>query len=285
MLIRNVSLKKESEGHLRGTGTVLERVGGGIVALLGLLMLALLAVPLLLSLLVSFTPSEIIEVPHLGQFSLRWYGLFFNDQIWRVGAANSALIAALTTLISVTVGTSAALAFERYDFPGKKVLNVFILLPLFVPPVVLGMQSLAWHQRIGLWGSPLSLAVAHSLWGVPLAFSVMRASFKNLDRRLEEAARGLGANPFMVFWKITLPLVWPGLLVAAFFSFIISLNEFVMSLFLATPRVQTISTLIYPQLSYNLSPLVAAASAIMLGVTLVIMLVATRLLKIRKINL
>lgn len=265
--------------------SLLASLGSGFVTFLGLVMLFLLAAPLVLSLLVSFTPSDIIEVASPGNWSLRWYERFFSDQIWQVGAVNSLIIALLTTLIALVTGTPAALAFERYDFPAKKALNVFILLPLFVPPVVLGMQSLAWHQRIGLWGSPLSLAVAHALWAVPLVFTVMRASFRNVDRKLEEAALGLGAPPPVVFWKITLPLVWPGLVVAAFFALIISANEFVMSLFLATPRVQTISTLIYPQLNYNLSPLVASASAVMLVVTVFGLVVSAWLLKLRKISL
>ena len=285
MLIRNSSLNKPASATSHRASTLLEKVGSWFVGLLALLMLALLTVPLILSLLVSFAPGEIMEVPSPGHFSLRWYSRFFNDQIWQVGAVNSVLVAVLTTIISLVIGTTAAIAFERYDFPAKKPIHIFILLPLFVPPAVLGMQSLAWHQRIGLWGSPLSLALAHSLWGVPLAYSVMRATLSNFDRRLEEAAQGLGASPVMVLWKITLPLAGPGLVVAGCFSFIISLNEFVMSLFLATPKVQTISTLIYPQLSYNLSPLVAAASSVMLLITVMVMLLTTRLLKIRRINL
>ena len=285
MIIHNVPRALEEESRSKAAGSLLASLGGGLVVVLGLVMLALLAVPLVLSLLVSFTPGDIIEVPSPGNWSLRWYNRFFSDQIWQVGAVNSAVIALLTTLLALVTGTPAALAFERYEFPAKKALNIFILLPLFVPPVVLGMQSLAWHQRIGLWGSPLSLAVAHALWAVPLVYMVMRASFKNVDRKLEEAALGLGAPPLVVFWKITLPLVWPGLVVATFFALIISANEFVMSLFLATPRVQTISTLIYPQLNYNLSPLVAAASAIMLLITVAALAVSVRLLQLRKISL
>ena len=262
--------------------------GGGLVYLpvygLGLLMLGLLAGPLVLSLLVSLTPGEIIEVTPPGKWSLHWYERFFNDPIWQTGAVNSLVIALLTMAISVATGTGAALAFERYNFRFKRAINLIILLPLFVPPVVLGMQSLAWHQRIGLWGSLLSLALAHSLWAMPLVFSVMRAVLRGVDRSLEEAASGMGASPMVIFGRITLPLIWPGLLVSTFFAFIISLNEFIMSLFLATPRVQTISTLIYPQLSYNLSPVVASASAILLLLTVAALVIAARLLNKRKIK-
>ena len=254
-----------------------------LIYLLGGLMLVLLLLPLLLSLLVAFTPGETLEIPAPTTWSLRWFERFFQDAIWKTGALNSVLIALMTTAISLVAGTTAAIAFERYDFRGKQLLNLFLLLPLFVPPVVLGMQSLAWYQRIGLWGNLLSIALAHSLWAMPLVLMVMRTALRSVDRRLEEAAAGMGAGPGQVFLRVTLPLIWPGLLVSAFFAFIISLNEFVMALFLATPKTQTISTLIWPQLRYNLSPLVAAASTILLVVTVVILLLSARLLSVKKL--
>lgn len=253
------------------------------IYLLGLLMLALLLLPLVLSLLVAFTPGETIEVPSPTTWSLRWFERFFNDPIWQTGAVNSVLIALMTVGISLTAGTTAAIAFERHEFPARRAINLFIIMPLFVPPVVLGIQNLAWYQRLGLWGSLLSLALAHSLWATPLVFMVMRSALRGVDQRLEEAALGMGASPLAVFWRITFPLIFPGILVSAFFAFIISLNEFIMALFLATPKTQTISTMIYPQLRYNLSPLVAAASTVLLGLTLLVLVVSTRLLSIRKL--
>lgn len=247
--------------------------------LLGILMLALLVLPLLLSLLVAFTPGQILEVPSPNHLSLRWFGRFFNDPIWQTGAINSFLIACMTTAISLTAGLTAAIAFERYEFRGKHLLNLLILMPLFVPPVVLGIQNLAWQEAIHLWGTLLSLAVTHSLWATPLVFMVMRSALRSVDTRLEDAALGMGASPLRVFWLITFPLILPGLLVSAFFAFIISLNEFVMSLFLATPKTQTISTLIWPELRNNLTPLVAAAAAVLLAITVTALIIASRLLK------
>ena len=253
------------------------------VYLLGLLMLLLLLVPLILSLLVAFTPGETIDIPAPGTWSVRWFERFFNDPIWQTGAVNSALIASMTSGISLVAGTTAAIAFERYEFPAKRLLNLFILLPLFVPPVVIGIQNLAWHQRIGIWGSLFSLAITHSLWATPLVFVVMRSTLRGVDIKLEEAAAGMGAAPLTIFRKITFPLILPGLLVSAFFAFIISMNEFVMSLFLATPKTQTISTLIWPQLRYNLTPLVAAASAVLLILTVAILFISSRLLNVKKL--
>src|SRR5438270_13976440 len=125
------------------------------VYVLGTLLLALLVAPLLLSLLLAFAPGRVLEIPALTDFSLRWFHAFFDDDVWITAAGNSIRIAILATIISFLTGLPAAVAFERYDFPGKRVFGLLILMPLFVPPVVLGMQNLASHQRIGLRGTEL----------------------------------------------------------------------------------------------------------------------------------
>ena len=247
------------------------------------LALAYLLGPLLFCLLVSVADSTSLETPFAtGRVSLRWYREFFADPRWLAGLANSLQIALLTVPIALVCGTTAALAFERCRFRGRALIGAAILTPLFVPPVGLGIQSLTFHQRIGLWGTPISIAVAHSLWAIPLVFTVMRASLAGVDPRLEAAARGLGASPLRAFVLITLPLILPGLLASIFFAFIVSLNEFVMALFLATPRTQTLPTLIWPQVRYNVTPVVAAASGVTILITVGVVLAAHRLMDLRK---
>lgn len=248
--------------------------------------LAYLTCPLLFCLLVPVADSTTLETPfEAGRLSARWYREFFADERWVAGLGNSLQIAALTVPLALVCGTTAAYAFERWRFRGRALLATAILTPLFVPPVVLGMQSLALHQRIGLWGTPLSIAVAHSLWATPLVFTVMRAALALVDPRLEEAARGLGASPLRAFGLITLPLIAPALVISVFFAFIISVNEFVMALFLATPRTQTLPTLIWPQVRYNLTPIVAAASGVTILLTAGVLLLAHRLLDLRRLLL
>jgi len=185
--------------------------------------------------------------------------------------------------LALLCGTCAALAFERWRFRGRTPLGVTILTPLFVPPVVLGMQSLALHQRIGLWGTPLSIAVAHSLWATPLVFTVMRAALALVDPHLEEAARGLGASPARAFALVTVPLIRPALILSMFLAFIVSMNEFIMALFLATPRTQTLPTLIWPQVRYNLTPIVAAASGVTILITVGVLALANRVFDLRRL--
>ena len=257
--------------------------GRALAHLFAALALTYLLAPLLFCLLVSVADSTSLETPlSTGRVSLRSYREFFADPRWVTGLSNSLQIAMLTVPIALVCGTSAAIAFERCRFRGRAAIGAAILTPLFVPPVVLGMQSLTFHQRIGLWGSPISIAVAHALWAIPLVFTVMRASLTGVDPRLEAAARGLGASPLRAFLLVTLPLILPGLLTSIFFAFIISLNEFVMALFLATPRTQTLPTLIWPQVRYNVTPVVAAASGVTILITVGVLLVANRLMDLRK---
>ncbi len=251
--------------------------------LFALLAATYLLAPLLFCLLVSVADSNTLDLSFsTGYLSLRWYREFFADPRWLAGLWNSLQIASITVPLALVSGTTAAVAFERWRFRGRALVGAAILTPLFVPPVVLGIQSLAFHQRIGLWGTPLSIAIAHSLWATPLVFTVMRASLASIDPLLEAAACGLGASPLRAFVLVTAPQMLPGFVTAVFFAFVISLNEFIMALFLATPRTQTLPTLIWPQVRYNVTPVVAAASGVTILITVGVLLVASRLMDLRK---
>jgi ABC-type spermidine/putrescine transport system permease subunit II len=261
---------------------MLGRVARLGVETLNVFTIALLLVPLLTSVAVSLTPSEFVSLPTDG-ISLRWYYQFFTDFRWTSALINTLFIAALTMTISFPIGLTAAIGFTRYRLKWRAAVNMVIMFPLFVPAVVLGIGSLAFHRSIGLWGTHLSIALAHCLWAVPLAFIVLKSTLSSVDRSVEEAAAGLGATPLRVFWEVTLPLVAPGVFVALLFAFIISVNEFIMALFLATPRTRTLPVAIWPQIRYLLTPLVAAASSVIIVITLGILGVAAKLVNVRKL--
>jgi ABC-type spermidine/putrescine transport system permease subunit II len=247
----------------------------------GVAMLLYLLLPVVLAVLVSFTPSRFIELPKT--FSLRWYVEFFNSEKWLNGLKNSFYIGFLSTVISVIIGMCAAIAVVRYDFRGKAALNTFVLTPVFIPAVILGMGLLSTYYKLHLWGTYISIAIAHSLWAVPLVFMVLRVSLEGIDRTLEEAAKGLGANGVRTFYEVTLPLIMPGILVSILFSFIISVNEFVMALFLTTSETETLPKVIWPNLRYLLTPLVAAASGVLTLLTVVGLMVAAKLFNLGKV--
>lgn len=249
----------------------------------GTVLLALLW-PLAYAVWLSFTPGELLEPPaHLGDWSLRWYREFWGRPQWTAGLWTSLEVATLAALGALAGGVGLAVALTRYRAPdgtGRRWLSFLsfaVLLPLFVPGVVLGMALLPWMRALGLWGTRVSLAAAHALWSLPLVYLVVQSALADLDPDLEHAARSLGARPLTVFRRITLPVLAPALAVGGVIAFVLSLNEFFMALFLGTPAVETLPKVIWPELRYTLTPLVAAASGVTLLLTLVGLVVAARL--------
>jgi putative spermidine/putrescine transport system permease protein len=229
--------------------------------------LALLLTPLVLSFLVSFTPSRYLELPR-GEWTIQWYRQFFEDPVWTQALANSLGIAALTAVLSVAIALAAALGMVRSQAGWKTAWEGALLLPLVLPGVALAVGMLAVVRVTPLWGSHLSLALAHSVLAAPVAYLVLRASLRQADPDLVAAARGLGAGPWQAFRYVTLPLVMPAVLAAALFAVVISLNEVTLTLFLATRYTETLPRVIWPNLRFAITPLVAAASGILLALTL-----------------
>jgi ABC-type spermidine/putrescine transport system permease subunit II len=233
----------------------------------GCLLLAVLLWPLAHAAWVSFAPGELLQPP-TGRWSLRWYRLFFTTPRWTQALANSLEVAALSVALSLVAGSGLALAVVRRRLRGAGWLSRAVLLPLFVPAVVLGMGMLPLFHAVGLWGTRLSLALAHALASLPVVFLVVRAGLEEVGPDLEAAARGLGASPAQAFRRVTLPLARPALFSAAVMGFILSLNELILALFLTTPHTETLPRVIWPQLRYALSPVTAAASCVSVAVTL-----------------
>lgn len=249
---------------------------------LGLGALCLLLWPLAYAVWVSFTPSELLEPPR-GRLSLRWYRQFFGSPQWTAALRNSLEVAGLAVAGSLAGGTGLAVAVTRYHFRGRRLLSGAVLLPLFVPAVVLGMGLLPWVRFLGLWGSLWSLAAGHALWSLPVVFLVVRSALEDLDPALEAAARGLGASPAMTFRRVTLPLVRPAVLSGAAMGAVLSLNEFMIALFLATPDTETLPKVIWPHLRYTLTPLVAAASCVAMLLTLLGLALTASLLRVERL--
>lgn len=239
------------------------------IGLVGFSILVLLAMlwPLAYVFWLSFTPGDFLRPP-VQEWSIRWYKIFFQSPQWTMGLKNSLIVATMTVVGSLVTGGGTALAVTRFHFRGAKLLSGAVLLPLFVPAVVLAMALLPFVHKLGIWGTHFSLAAAHSLWSVPVVFLVIQSALEDLDPNLEAAARGLGANALTTFRRITLPLIAPAMIVGAIMAFILSLNEVVMALFLSTPAIETLPKVIWPNLLYTLTPLVAAASSITMALTL-----------------
>lgn len=245
------------------TPGILRALGWAFTAFLVLYIL----IPVGVTLAMSFNDAAMIRFPMAG-WSLRWYEDFFGSAQWTDALVNSIVIALGTTAVSTVAGVLAAWAFQRFRVPFREFWYLLIMLPLFMPGVVLGLGvAIAFGGiEIGghsLYGSRELVMVAHSLWAMPLVFMLMEATFKTVDYRVVEASYDLGGRPVGTFFEIVVPMVSTGLVSSALFAFVISLNEFVMALFLTDRDTQTLPVLMWLSLRSAGTPRLAVASVIL----------------------
>ncbi len=260
---------------------MLNRVSSSIWLLgrvLGGFTLLALAAPFVCAVWMSFAPGELLEPP-TEEWSIRWYREFFGSAKWTRALQTSAEVAVISVAGSLVGGLGLAVAVTRFHFRGRDLLSSAVLLPMFVPAVVLAMGLLPLVMLAGLQGRTYSLAAAHSLVSLPVVFLLLRNALTGADPDLERAARGLGAGPWTAFRRVTLPLVAPAVLAGAVIAFILSVNEFTFAVFLGTPRARTLPAALWPEARDKDTPLLAAASCVTVLFTLTGMWITARLLR------
>ncbi len=228
---------------------------------------AYILIPILVTLVMSFNDASMIRFP-INAWSLKWYRDFIDSPQWTEALLNSFIIAIGTAAISTVAGVLAAWAFERFYFPFKDFWYILIMLPLFMPGVVLGLGvAIAFGgleiAGMNIYGSRGLVMIAHSLWAMPLVFMLMEATFRTIDYRIVEASYDLGAKPVRTFLEVIIPMVSTGIISSVLFAFVISLNEFVMALFLTDRDTQTLPVLMWISLRSAGTPRLAVASVIL----------------------
>jgi putative spermidine/putrescine transport system permease protein len=218
--------------------------------------------------------------------SLELYGELFGNPTWYESLLRSFRIAAIVTVLATLMGTAVAFAVARGFNPRRgAVLNALILAPIIVPIVVASVSLYAVFLQWQLVGTELALILAHTSLGIPFVVLPVLANLRGVEQQLESAAQSLGAAPAQAVWLVTIPLIRPGIVVGAFLAFMQSFDEVVMSLFLAGPRTRTLPVRMYSALVDDLDPTVAAASGLVLLVTVLAVLTAgvSRLAKARTV--
>lgn len=229
--------------------------------------------PLFIVIATSFSASGNLQFPPEG-FSLRWYGAFFADIQWLRAFDNSFIVGIGTTVLATFMGITAAFGLEARKGRLGDLLTPVVILPLLIPPVILGVTLLVYFSALGLQSSYIGIILAHSLWATPLVFFVMQSVFQRFDWQLRDAGMDLGANPIRVFVHVILPNVKNGIVVSALLAFIISLQEFVMALFLSNFQTQTIPVLAWNSLRQSLTPTVSVVSTFLILISVVGLVVA-----------
>lgn len=237
----------------------------------GALVVAFLVIPLAAILPLAFTDSVFLTYPMTGP-STRWFDTLATSDAWQRSIVNSMIVGTGATVLSTVVGTLAALGLRRNLVPFSGVLRSIFLLPMVVPAVVLGVGMQILYARLGLASSYAGVIIAHAVLCVPFVLVNVSGSLASIDPALERAAASLGASPGTVFKAVTFPLALPGILTGAAFAFATSLDEVVITLFVAGPNQTTLARQMFSSLRENISPAIAAAAFLIIVITLVLAL-------------
>jgi putative spermidine/putrescine transport system permease protein len=237
--------------------------------LFGALMAAFLIVPLLVMMPLAFTSSLLLVYP-IPSFSFRWFVELFTLPVWQRAIVNSLIIGFGTTALATVLGVLAALGLRRRLPMIGGVIRTLFMLPMVVPAVVLGIGMQILLARIGLANTHLAVIIAHTVVAVPFVIVSVSGSLAGIDRRVELAAASLGASPQRVFGKVTLPLAMPGILTGAVLAFATSLDEVVLTLFVAGPNQRTLARQMFSTIRDNISPAIAAAAFLFIFGTLLL---------------
>jgi spermidine/putrescine transport system permease protein len=238
------------------------------------LVLVFLYVPIVVMAVLSFNASPLYALPL--DFDLVWYrALAGNDKLIDAGL-HSVGIAVVNTIIATALGTMAALAFARYQFRGKTILQLLLFPPVAIPWLVIGTAMLVFFYWIDIKRGLFAILLGHVALSLPYVIVVVGARLATFPRTMEEAAATLGATPWQTFRRVTAPLLAPGVMGGGLFAFAVSFDQFVISYFLAPPGVTTLPVEIYGAIRKGFTPEINAISTIIIVVSMGALLLTAR---------
>ena len=227
--------------------------------------------------LVAFSFNSAKQTAVWEGFTFEWYGKLAQNARLMKSVKNSLVVAAETTVISTIIGTLAALAIGRHRFRGKGATQAMLYLPVVIPEIVIGAALVTFFGAVHLRLSLLTVVIAHVAFSVSYVAIVVRARLAGFDRSIEEAAMDLGARPVEVFFRVTLPLLAPGILAGALLVFTLSIDDYVITSFVAGVGATTLPLQIYSMVKVGVTPEVNAVSTLLLGLTILMILAAQKL--------
>lgn len=205
-------------------------------------------------------------------FTLRWYGAMFEDRSLMSSLLLTLELALVSTLISVVLGTLAAIGMHRYDFKFKKTLDNMLYVPIVIPELVIGIASLATFTMLNITLSFWTLVIAHVTFCVPFVIITLRARIAGFDKSIEEAAMDLGAGPLRTLQRVTIPMLMPGIISGALLSITLSLDDVIISYFVTGAGDTTLPIKVYGMARGKISTEVYALFTLMILVTITLYL-------------
>ncbi len=246
-------------------------LGRGAGNLFAVLVYAFLYTPIAVMMVFSFNDQRINY--YWNGFTLRWYEKLFTNSSIVECLWNSLYIAAAATVISVIIGTIGAVGLIRFEFKVKKLVNNSLYIPIVIPEVVLGLSLLMLFETVRLPLGFAAIILSHITFCVPFVIIIMRGRLAGMDLSVEEASMDLGANRLVTFFRVTLPMLIPGIMSGAFMSFTLSIDDVIISNFVSGPYSTTFPVKILSLVKTGLSPEVNALTTIMIAVILLGLLI------------
>ena len=210
-------------------------------------------------------------------FSWKWYEILLRDQLILRSLKNTLIVALAATLASTVVGTIAALGMQRFEFRGKGVLDSLFYLPVIIPEIVMAASLVIFFGFIQFKLGLTTVILAHIAFCISYVIIVVRARLEGFDRTLEEASMDLGANEFQTFFRVTLPVIAPGIISGALLAFTISIDDYIITSFVAGVGSTTLPLQIYSMVKTKVTPEINAISTLLLVPTILLIVISDRL--------
>ena len=248
----------------------------------------LMLMPVATVILTSFFRDEFVSFPPSG-LTLKWYANAWSRHEFANGFLVSIQVALIATAIGVPLGTAAALALSRSDLSAKSAISTLLLGPLAVPGVVAGTALYLFYIKVenavdlDIVGTLPALIGAHVLLTIPWTVRVVTASLQGLDRAAEEAAANLGARPWTVFRRVTLPMLRPGVVAACMFSFIQSFENLELTLLLVGPGKTTLPVAMLNYIEFRMDPTLSAVATVQILIVALLMLITDHFVKLSRV--
>lgn len=233
--------------------------------------LLFLLLPIFVIVPLSFSSGSFLAYPLPG-WSLQWYRELLASPEWARAARNSFIVAPLATVLATTLGTLAAMGLARTRFMGRGLVSGLLIAPMVVPIVVVAVSTYLFFARIGLSETYLGLVLVHAALGAPFVVTTVLATLQGFNHNLVKASLSLGASPLHTFFKVTLPVIAPGVISGALFAFAASFDEVVVTLFLAGPDQVTLPRQMFTGIRENISPVIAAVATLLTLFTTALMM-------------
>ena len=229
-------------------------------------------IPIVVLVVFSFNSSrQVVVWEHA---SLHWYEVLWKDAVLLGALKRSLWVAFLTTVISVLIGTPAALALSRWTFRGKGLMARLVDLPLVIPEIVMASSMVIFFGLCGIRLSMTTVVIAHVAFSCSYLIITVRARLAGFDHTLEEAAMDLGANEITTFFRVTLPLILPGIVSGGLLVFTLSLDDYVITSFVAGVGSTTLPLQIYAMVKQGISPEINAVSTVLLAMTITLVAIS-----------